>query len=87
MLLTEVQPQLTLVPEVEVTFFTLRKNNNRNEALHTAAPRGGGVAPPLGAYMVGLLSRVDAHVALERLEVAEVRPADLAGVRLLSSVD
>lgn len=37
--------------------------------------------------MVGLLSRVNAHVALERLEVAEVRPADLAGVRLLSSVD
>lgn len=37
--------------------------------------------------MVGLLSRVDAHVALERLEVAEVCPADLTGVRLLSGVD
>lgn len=37
--------------------------------------------------MVGLLSCVNAHVALERLEVAEVRPADLAGVWLLSGVD
>lgn len=37
--------------------------------------------------MVGLLSCVNAHVALERLEVAEVCPADLAGVWLLSSVD
>lgn len=28
-LLTEVQPQLTLVSEVEVTFFTLRKRKQR----------------------------------------------------------
>lgn len=38
-------------------------------------------------YMVGLLSSVNAHVALERLQVAEVRAADLAGIRLLSGVD
>lgn len=37
--------------------------------------------------MIGLLSRMNAHVALERLQVAEVRAADLAGVRLLSGVD
>lgn len=37
--------------------------------------------------MVGLLSCVDAHVALERLKVAEVCPTDLTGVWLLSSVD
>lgn len=30
---------------------------------------------------------MNAHVALECLEVAEVRPADLAGIWLLSSVD
>lgn len=53
--------------------------------------RRSGLTPPLGgtreAYMVGLLSGVNAHVALERLEVAEVCPADLAGVWLLSRVD
>lgn len=37
--------------------------------------------------MIGLLSRMNAHVALERLQVAEVRAADLAGVRLLPGVD
>lgn len=37
--------------------------------------------------MIRLLSRVNAHVALQRLKVAEVSPADLAGVRLLSCVD
>lgn len=37
--------------------------------------------------MIGLLSSMNAHVALERLQVAEVRAADLAGVGLLSSVD
>lgn len=59
MLLPQVEPQLTLVSEVQVTFFT----------------------------MIRFLARMDAHVALERLKVAEVRPADLAGVRLLSRVD
>lgn len=37
--------------------------------------------------MIRLLPSVNAHVALERLQVAEVRAADLAGVRLLSGVD
>lgn len=37
--------------------------------------------------MIGLLSGMNAHVALERLEVAEVCSADLAGVWLLSCVD
>lgn len=37
--------------------------------------------------MIGLLSGMNAHVALERLEVAEVCSADLAGVWLLSRVD
>jgi len=37
--------------------------------------------------VVGFLPRVDAHVALEGLQVAEVRAADLAGVRLLARVD
>lgn len=39
------------------------------------------------AYMIGLLSGMNAHVTLERLKVAEVRPADLARVWLLSCVD
>lgn len=59
MLLPEVKPQLTLVSEVEVTFFT----------------------------MIRLLSGVNAHVALERLKVAEVCSTDLTRVRLLSCVD
>lgn len=37
--------------------------------------------------MIRLLSRVDAHVALKRLKVAEVRSADLTGVWFLSRVD
>lgn len=37
--------------------------------------------------MIGLLSGMNAHVALKRLEVAEVCSADLAGVWLLSCVD
>lgn len=37
--------------------------------------------------MIRLLSCVDAHVALERLKMAEVRPADLAGVRFFSGMD
>lgn len=37
--------------------------------------------------MIGLLSSMNAHVALERLQVAEVGAADLTGVWLLSSVD
>lgn len=37
--------------------------------------------------MVRLLPRVDPHVALERLKVAEMRAADLTRVRLLPSVD
>lgn len=58
-LLPQVKPQLTLVSEVEVTFFT----------------------------MIRLLSSMNAHVALERLKVAEVSPTDLTRVRLLSRVD
>lgn len=37
--------------------------------------------------MIGLLSGMNTHVALERLEVAEVCSADLAGVWLLSCVN
>lgn len=37
--------------------------------------------------MIRLLSSMDPHVTLERLEVAEVRSTDLAGVWLLSGVD
>ena len=37
--------------------------------------------------MVGFFARVDAHVALECLEVAEVCATDHAGVRLLPGVD
>lgn len=37
--------------------------------------------------MVRLLSRVYAQVALQRLQVAEARSADLAGIRLLPRVD
>lgn len=37
--------------------------------------------------MIRLLSGVNAHVALEGLQVAEVSAADLTRVRLLSSVD
>lgn len=59
MLLPQVKPQLTLVSEVKVAFFT----------------------------MIRLLSGVNAHVALERLQVAEVSSTDLTGVRLLSGVD
>lgn len=58
-LLSEVKPQLTLVSEVEVTFFT----------------------------MIRLLSGMNAHVALERLKVAEVCATDLTWVRLLSRVN
>jgi len=39
------------------------------------------------AYMIRLFSCVNAHVALERLKVAEVSPTDLTGVRLLSCVN
>lgn len=39
------------------------------------------------AYMIRLFSRMNAHVALERLEVAEVCATDLTRVRLLSRVD
>lgn len=39
------------------------------------------------AHMIRLLPGVNAHVALERLKVAEVCPTDLAGVRLLSCVN
>lgn len=59
MLLPQVKPQLALVSEVEVAFFT----------------------------MIRLLSGMNAHVALERLEVAEVSSTDLTRVRLLSCVD
>lgn len=58
-LLSEVKPQLTLVSEVEVTFFA----------------------------MIGLLSSMNAHVALECLKVAEVCSADLTRIRLLSCVN
>lgn len=37
--------------------------------------------------MIGLLSGMNAHVALERLEVTEVCSADLAGIWLLSCMD
>ena len=37
--------------------------------------------------MVGFFARVDAHVALECLEVAEVGATDHTGVRLLPGVD
>lgn len=59
MFLSEVKPQLTLVSEVKVTFFT----------------------------MIRLLSGMNAHVALERLKVAEVCSTDLTRVRLLSRVN
>lgn len=57
-LLSQMKPQLTLVSEVEVTFFT----------------------------MIRLLSSMNAHVALERLKVAEVSSTDLTRVRFLSCV-
>lgn len=38
-------------------------------------------------YMVGLLSRVDAQVALQSLQVTEARSTDLARVWLLPGVD
>lgn len=41
----------------------------------------------LVAYMIRLLSCMDAHVALERLQVAEVCPADLTWIRFLARVD
>lgn len=37
--------------------------------------------------MIRLLSGMNAHVALKRLKVAEVSPADLTRVRLLSCVN
>lgn len=37
--------------------------------------------------MVGLFSRVDTEVALQRLQVAEARPTDLTRIRLLACVD
>lgn len=37
--------------------------------------------------MVGLLSRVDAQVALQRLQVTEACSTDLTWVRLLAGVD
>ena len=37
--------------------------------------------------MVRLFSRVDPQVALQRLQVAEARSADLARIWLLASVD
>lgn len=58
-LLSQVKPQLTLVSEVEVTFFT----------------------------MIRLLSGMNAHVALERLKVTEVRSTDLTRVRFLPRVN
>lgn len=45
-LLSEVKPQLTLVSEVEVTFFTLRQKNNILESIkkklqfHPLTPKG-----------------------------------------------
>lgn len=41
----------------------------------------------LSAYMVRFFSCVNAQVTLERLQVPETRPADVAGVWLLSRVD
>lgn len=38
-------------------------------------------------YMVGLFSRVDAQVALQRLKVAKASPTDFTRVRLLTRVD
>lgn len=41
----------------------------------------------LGTHMVWLLSCVDAHVALQRLQVAEASPTGGAGIGLLAGVD
>lgn len=52
-LLTEVKPQLTLVPEMEVTFFTLQRNMNK--VLHTVALRtndGEGIIPYLAGRLI-----------------------------------
>lgn len=37
--------------------------------------------------MIGFLSRVDAQVALQCLQVTEASPADFTGIRLLAGVD
>lgn len=42
---------------------------------------------PKVTYMVGLLSRVDAQVALQRLQVAKASSTDLTRIRLLTRVD
>lgn len=52
-LLTEVKPQLTLVSEMEVTFFTLQRNMNK--VLHIVALRtndGEGITPYLAGRHV-----------------------------------
>lgn len=58
-LLSQMQPELTLVAEVQVAFFT----------------------------MVGLFSRVNAQVTLQRLQVTEASPTDLTGIRFLPRVN
>lgn len=83
------QPQLTLVTEVQVAFFTLTKKREKkfkkkNLNISILRPDGGGWPP---AYMVGLFSSVDAQVALQRLQVPEARSTDLAWIWLLARVD
>ena len=52
-LLTEVKPQLTLVAEMEVTFFTLRRKRHMNVALHRTKD-GEGVSPSSAGRHAGL---------------------------------
>lgn len=89
--LPQMETQLTLVAEVDVALVTLNKRESAGSSeLDTEDSWWKvweGHAELNSTHGVGLLSGVNAHVALQGLQVTETRAAGVAGVRLLSSVD
>lgn len=86
-LLTQVQPQLTLVPKMQaagVAVVRLLPRVDANVAFEGLQMAEAGSA---GGARVGLLSRVDEHMRAEVCHLNEPRAARLTLVRLLSGVD
>lgn len=80
--------------EVQVAFLTLKRKAARRY-FKARSPSSNGFNLPkvvllcygVSTYMVGLFSRVDAQVALQRLQVTEACSTDLAWIWLLARVD
>lgn len=87
--LAQVKTQLALVAEVKVALLTLNETGGgqvRGAAARWTRQQGLCVVTS-GTHSVGLLSGVDAQVALQGLQVAEAGATGVAGVRLLPCMD